>query len=182
MGIAFAVAPAEAEHQLIYWQQLGMLKFILVNDSDYIALGGSNIILDTKRSCFAFGFSVWSDRTILADTTILKRMMEDKIMCNFDDENFLPHDRVVSVEKQPSDTAAAPKKTIIKSCTATSVPNIQKQKNCSIKWTEIIMKHGHRSIELMRCFLKSDYVSFPNVGVKRVIDAYWIILQNKPYT
>lgn len=85
-----------------------MLKFILVNDSDYIALGGSNIILDTKRSCFAFGFSVWSDRTILADTTILKRMMEGTIMCNFDDENGLPHDRVVSVEKQPSDTAAAP--------------------------------------------------------------------------
>ena len=233
MGIAFAVAPAEAEHQLIYLQELGMLKFILVNDSDYIALGGSNIILDTKRSCFAFGFSVWSDRTILADTTILKRMMEGTIMCNFsDDENGLPHDRVVSVEKQASDTAAAPstsalvpstsaqtllkrvrkperkpdtpatnlldltpstsvaksttassKKKIIKSCTATSVPtsvpNIQKQKNCSIKWTEIIMKHGHRSIELMRCFLKSDYVSFPNVGVKRVIDAYWIIVQNK---
>jgi len=108
MGIAFAVAPAEAEHQLIYWQELGMLKFILVNDSDYIALGGSNLILDTKRSCFAFGFSVWSDRAILADTTILKRMMEGTIMCNFDDENGLPHDPVVSVEKQPSDTAAAP--------------------------------------------------------------------------
>ena len=40
MGIAFAVAPAEAEHQLIYLQQLGYIKNILVNDSDYIALGG----------------------------------------------------------------------------------------------------------------------------------------------
>ena len=76
MGIAFAVAPAEAEHQLIYLQQLGYIKNILVNDSDYIALGGRNLIFDCKRSLFIFGCTIWNDGTILANAEILKKMME----------------------------------------------------------------------------------------------------------
>ena len=51
------------------------------------------------------------------------------------------------------------------------------QKSYTIKWIQIILAHGSRVIDFLRCFLKSDYVSFPNVGLKRIIDSYYIILQ-----
>ena len=108
MGIAFAVAPCETEHQLSHWQQLGMIQFILANDSDYIALGGRFIVFDTKRSCFAFGCTVWNDWTILSDAAILKQIMEGNMMIDMDDDDDM-HD-VVSVEKQPSEVPVGSKK------------------------------------------------------------------------
>jgi hypothetical protein len=52
----------KAEHQLIHWQKLGLLKGIFANDSDYIFLGGKNIILDSKNNTFSHAVAAVSGR------------------------------------------------------------------------------------------------------------------------
>ena len=70
LGINFAVAPAESEHQLIYWQQQGWLKAIFANDSDCIVLGGTNVVLDSKRSCFGQEMQIWPGPSALSDVRL----------------------------------------------------------------------------------------------------------------
>lgn len=49
MGIAFTVAPAEAEQQLVHLQRRGVVTHIFANDSDYLTLGADNV-------CFGLTF------------------------------------------------------------------------------------------------------------------------------
>ena len=44
LGITVRVAPGEAEHQLVSLQLCGLVTHILCNDSDYMLLGGTNLI------------------------------------------------------------------------------------------------------------------------------------------
>jgi XPG I-region len=129
LNINFSVAPAEAEHQLIYWQQQGWLKAIFSNDSDYIVLGGTNIVLDSKRSCFGHGCKIWPGPSALEDARLLKKAIDGSI-------------------------------------------------SMDSKWTEVLLTHGFMSLQLIRCWAKSDYNYFPNIGMKKIIDLYFTIIQD----
>ena len=47
-GFRVDVAPVEAEHELVARQRRGEIQYIAVNDSDYIALGGTNLLICNK--------------------------------------------------------------------------------------------------------------------------------------
>jgi len=48
MDIDVYVAPFEAEHQLVFLQRTGRIDVIACNDSDYIPLGGDNLLICSK--------------------------------------------------------------------------------------------------------------------------------------
>ena len=47
LGIETSVAPVEADHQLVKNMANGLIQFILVNDGDYLVIGGDNLLFDS---------------------------------------------------------------------------------------------------------------------------------------
>ena len=62
-GFLVECAPVEAEQQLVRWQREGRTEYIAVNDSDYIAIGGTNLL---------FSQTLWADEVRLCRTENLR--------------------------------------------------------------------------------------------------------------
>lgn len=65
LGIAFIVAPFEAEAQLVRMQRDRVIDAILCNDSDYAVLGGKHILFDKKGSLWSGEILYWRGREVL---------------------------------------------------------------------------------------------------------------------
>jgi hypothetical protein len=67
IGMDMFVAPFEAEHQLVHLQRTGRIDVIACNDSDYIALGGTNLLICSKLwtgSCRFFSRQYLTERPV----------------------------------------------------------------------------------------------------------------------
>ena len=172
MGIPWAVAPVESEHQLIHWQKNGFLRAIFANDSDYILLGGKNVILDSKNNIFSYGCNIWLGPHVLSDPNMLTNLLRN------------PDTPAGDIDSAEDLDAAVTHLLSTTSGKGKTVPKTRKsiaEKEFAKKWHEVILIAGYRALEILRCVLKSDYNSFPNVGVKTAVAALHTIVSKKGF-
>ena len=81
LGVEVKVAPGEAEHQLVWLRQTGRVTHVMCNDSDYIVLGGDNLILvhQTLRSTVhIFVRSVFKTLTMVANSAARDKVRSER--------------------------------------------------------------------------------------------------------
>jgi hypothetical protein len=86
LGIEVVYAPIESEHQLVHLQKTGRIDVIACNDSDFIVLGGDNLIIDSCLWSGACRF--WSRCNIGSPVSVGKKehgddIAEKKALCDF---------------------------------------------------------------------------------------------------